>query len=121
MKIRVISALCMLTLAIGYASAAKVNTERHITVNNQERKYILYVPDNVSKNPPLVISLHGAAGHHTDRTPFRMSVADSEGCIVVYPQGNDQYFPIFGGYTPGYYTHQRAHQTTHAHGFARVV
>ncbi len=102
----------MLTLAIGYASAAKVNTERHITVNNQERKYILYVPDNVSKNPPLVISLHGAAGHHTDRTPFRMSVADSEGCIVVYPQGNDQYFPIFGGYTPGWNASGEANEDT---------
>ena len=82
--------------------AAKVNTEKTISVDNKERKYILYVPDNVKNNPPLVISLHGAGGHDTDRSPFRTSVADSEGCIVVYPQGNDQFFPVFGGYIPGW-------------------
>ncbi len=79
---------------------AKVNTEKTISVDSKERKYILYVPDNVSENPPLVFSLHGAAGHDTDRSPFRTSVADAEGCIVVYPQGNDQFFPVFGGYMP---------------------
>ena len=99
---RVISALCMLGFIVSGAIAAKVNTEKHITVDNKERKYVLYVPDNVSENAPLVISLHGAGGHDTDRCPFRTSVADKEGCIVVYPQGNDQFFPVFGGYIPGW-------------------
>ncbi|MDE6637347.1 MAG: prolyl oligopeptidase family serine peptidase [Muribaculaceae bacterium] len=99
---RVISALFMLAFIACNGLAAKVNTEKHITVGNQERKYILYVPDNVSVNPPLVFSLHGASGHDTDRSPFRTDVADSEGCIVVYPQGNDQFFPVFGGYIPGW-------------------
>lgn len=99
---RVISALCMLGLMGCGAWAAKVNTEKIITVDNKERKYVLYVPDNVKENAPLVISLHGASGHDTDRSPFRTSVADSEGCIVVYPQGNDQFFPVFGGYIPGW-------------------
>ncbi|MDE6380497.1 MAG: hypothetical protein K2L11_08500 [Muribaculaceae bacterium] len=97
-----ISTLCMLGLMACSAWAAKVNTEKKITVDNKERKYVLYVPDNVKENAPLVISLHGAAGHDTDRSPFRTSVADSEGCIVVYPQGNDQFFPVFGGSTPGW-------------------
>ncbi len=97
-----ISALCMLAFIGGNGLAAKVNTEKIISVDNKERKYILYVPDKVSENPPLVISLHGASGHDTDRSPFRTSVADSEGCIVVYPQGNDQFFPVFGGYIPGW-------------------
>ncbi|MDE6785511.1 MAG: prolyl oligopeptidase family serine peptidase [Muribaculaceae bacterium] len=99
---RVISALCMLAFVVSGATAAKVNTEKRITVDNKERKYILYVPDNVSENAPLVISLHGAGGHDTDKSPFRTSVADKEGCIVVYPQGNDQFFPVFGGYIPGW-------------------
>ena len=102
MEKRVISSLCMLAIIACNGLAAKVNTEKHITVGDNERKYILYVPDNVRENPPLVISLHGAAGHDTDRSPFRTSVADSEGCIVVYPQGNDQFFPVFGGSTPGW-------------------
>ena len=99
---RAISALCMFAFIAGTGLAAKVNTEKKITVDNKERKYILYVPDNVKENAPLVISLHGAAGHDTDRSPFRTSVADSEGCIVAYPQGNDQFFPVFGGSTPGW-------------------
>lgn len=109
---RVISALCMLAFIACNGLAAKVDTEKKITVDNKERKYILYVPDNVKENPPLVISLHGASGHDTDRSPFRTSVADSEGCIVVYPQGNDQFFPVFGGYIPGWNASGEANEDT---------
>lgn len=90
------SLLCILTLIVCSASAAKVNTEKSITVNGKARKYILYVPNNVKENSPLVISLHGASGHDTDRSPFRMDVADSKGCIVIYPQGELQNFGPFG-------------------------
>lgn len=76
--------------------AAKVNAEKSVSVNGKTRKYILYVPNNVKDNAPLVISLHGASGHDTDRSPFRMDVADSKGCIVVYPQGELQNFGPFG-------------------------
>ena len=99
---RVISALFMLAFIACNGLAAKVNTEKKITVDNKERKYILYVPDNVKESAPLVFSLHGASGHDADRSPFRTDVADKEGCIVVYPQGNDQFFPVFGGYIPGW-------------------
>lgn len=109
---RVISALCMLAFIASNGLAVKVNTEKKITVDNKERKYVLYVPDNVSENPPLVFSLHGASGHDTDRSPFRTSVADSEGCIVVYPQGNDQFFPVFGGYIPGWNASGEANEDT---------
>lgn len=102
MRKRVVLALCMLSAVVCNGISAKVDKEKSIIVENKERKYILYVPDKVSENPPLVISLHGAAGHDTDRSPFRTSVADSEGCIVVYPQGIDQFFPVFGGYIPGW-------------------
>lgn len=109
---RVVSALCLLGLVVCGLSAAKVNTEKKIIVDNKERKYVLYVPDNVKENAPLVISLHGASGHDTDRSPFRTSVADSEGCIVVYPQGNDQFFPVFGGYIPGWNASGEANEDT---------
>lgn len=82
--------------------AQQINSERTITVNGTVRKYVLYVPDHVKTNPALVVSLHGASGHDTDRSPFRTSVADKEGCIVVYPQGLDQYFPAFGDSIPGW-------------------
>jgi len=99
---RLSTLLCLLTLIVCSASAAKVNTEKTITVNGKTRKYILYVPNNVKENAPLVISLHGASGHDTDRSPFRTDVADSKGCIVLYPQGENQYFAIFGGSIPGW-------------------
>lgn len=102
MSKRIIIALSMLGIVACSGMSAKVNSEKNILVEGKARKYILYVPDNVSKNPPLVFSLHGAAGHDTDRSPFRTTVADKEGCIVVYPQGNDQFFPVFGGYISGW-------------------
>lgn len=99
---KILSSLILLAVSVSSSLAAKVNEEFSITVDGLTRKYILYVPDNVTANPPLVFSLHGASGHDTDRSPFRTSVADAEGCIVVYPQGENQYFPVFGGSIPGW-------------------
>lgn len=73
-----------------------------ITVGDEERQYWLYVPSTVKANCSLVVSLHGASGHSTDRSPFRTDIADKEGCIVVYPQGNPIYFPVFGGTVTGW-------------------
>ena len=85
--------LCMAALEAGSVYAAKVNTEKTITVNGVKRKYILYVPNKLEDKPALVVSLHGASGHDTDYSPFKTNIADAKGCIVVYPQGRDQYFP----------------------------
>lgn len=91
----------MLLLSLGI-EAAKVNQQVTLTVNNETRTYWLYVPDSYTANAPLVVSLHGAAGHSTDKSPFRTTVADSKGCIVVYPQGREIYFPVFGGKVTGW-------------------
>lgn len=101
MKKKTTMIACLLC-AVSSVWAAKVNEERTISVGSLTRKYVLYVPDNVKDDAPLVFSLHGASGHDTDRSPFRTSVADQKGCIVVYPQGVDQYFPVFGGSIPGW-------------------
>lgn len=69
---------------------------RKLNVNGTQREYILHVPNNVGENAPLVLSLHGAAGHDTDRSPMRADVADKEGFIVAYPQGLNQNFGPFG-------------------------
>lgn len=93
---------CLMTLFMCGIQAAKVDTEKTLTVNGTTRKYVLYVPNNVKTNPAVVFSLHGASGHDTDRSPFRTAVADTYGCIVVYPQGANQYFAILGGSIPGW-------------------
>ena len=77
--------------------AAKFNQKITITVGGESREYWLYVPDNVKTVAPLVLSLHGAGGRCTDKSPFRTDVADIEGCIVAYPQGKMTTFPGLGG------------------------
>jgi len=53
------------------------------------RQYILYLPDNLPENAPLVFVLHGYTG-----TAFQMmnyvnmnSIADENGFAICYPQG----------------------------------
>ncbi|MBQ3768566.1 MAG: prolyl oligopeptidase family serine peptidase [Prevotella sp.] len=77
--------------------AAKADKKVTITVGNESREYWLYVPNNVKAEAPLVLSLHGAGGQCTDKSPFRTNVADKEGCIVAYPQGKMTTFPGLGG------------------------
>lgn len=98
---KVLLAILLLGSTMGL-HAAKVNKKVSIVINSQSREYWLYVPDNVQQDAPLVVSLHGASGHCTDKSPFRTDVADKEGCIVVYPQGNPIYFPVFGGTVTGW-------------------
>lgn len=82
---------------------AKVEKDVTIKVGDKNRTFKLYVPNNVKEDAPLVLSLHGAGGHSTDKSPFRTDVADNAGCIVVYPQGLDTVFPGLGGMSaPGW-------------------
>ncbi|MST84360.1 prolyl oligopeptidase family serine peptidase [Prevotellaceae bacterium LKV-178-WT-2A] len=85
------------------ATNAKTDEMRTVTVNGATRAYWLYVPDKVSTPAPLVLSLHGTGGHAADKSPFRTTVADQEGCIVAYPQGEDIFFPVFGSTLPGWH------------------
>lgn len=93
--------LLLFTLCLG-ASAAKVSKSIDITVNGEQRTYWLYVPGSAKNKAPVVFALHGAGGHSTDHSPNFDTIADSNGCIVVYPQGKDIYFPVFGGTVPGW-------------------
>jgi len=79
--------------------AAKANKMVTIKVGNDNRKYLLYVPNNVKENAPLVLSLHGAGGtvSTTTHDPDFHAVADAEGFIVAYPQGLLTTFPGLGG------------------------
>ena len=77
--------------------AAKASQKVSITIDGESREYWLYVPSNVKAKAPLVLSLHGAGGQCTDRSPFRTDVADKAGCIVAYPQGKMTTFPGLGG------------------------
>lgn len=71
-------------------------TQRTLNIDGTDRTYLLYVPTTVSANPALVMSLHGANNHSQDFMPFKTEYAETAGCIVAYPQGAGQNFPIFG-------------------------
>ncbi len=105
-----------------------VHERRVLTVNGKERSYALYVPASVRDSAPLVVSLHGMYGtiysfykmvdgvetkveqenagdegvyyRPNDRSPFRTDVADSAGCIAVYPQGVRRF--LLGGWNYGW-------------------
>ena len=82
--------------------AQKANKSVDITIGDETRSYWLYVPSSMKRNCPLVISLHGANGHSDDRSPFRTDMANKAGCIVAYPQGKLQHFPVFGSDVTGW-------------------
>ena len=70
--------------------------------NTETRSYRLYVPNNVKANAPLVVSLHGANGNQWVNRPMTVEVAESEGFIVVYPQGKTVNFYLAGMNTTGW-------------------
>ena len=86
----------------GNIQAATVNTEKTLTVNGVTKKIYTLCTWQCQSEPFRRILAPRGIGHDTDRSPFRTSVADANGCIVVYPQGANQYFAIFGGSIPGW-------------------
>ena len=97
--------VCGLLMMVGVTMsvmAAKVDKAVNVTVNGVNRSYWLYVPNSVKENAPLVFSLHGTGGNMNNKAPMRTDVADANGFIVVYPQGGQIYFPVFGGTLPGW-------------------
>jgi len=70
--------------------------KQNITVDDKEREYILYLPENLHENSPLVFVCHG----YSDNAENMMNdigmnkIADEKGFAVCYPQGlkdNDGY------------------------------
>lgn len=56
--------------------------------NSVDRQYILYKPQNLSDNAPLVIVLHGRDQNATDAAAFGFNaIADTAQFAVCYPQG----------------------------------
>lgn len=98
---KVLSFLCALASVL-YTYGAKVNQAMTLTVNGETRSYWLYVPNTPKAKAPLVMALHGASGSMTNNSPRFNEIADREGFIIVYPQGKEIYFPVFGGKVTGW-------------------
>lgn len=52
-----------------------------------ERTYLLYVPEGIGEDAPLVIVMHGYGGKAEGYRPEMMTVARENGFAVCYPQG----------------------------------
>jgi len=59
-------------------------------IDGRTRRYFLHLPENLSKNAPLVFVLHGYGGSAKGMIKFSQMnpVADKNGFAVCYPQGN---------------------------------
>ena len=66
-------------------------TTRTLLFDGSEREYILYIPANYDNFDalPLLFNFHGGSGYAADYLNFESdmrSIADTAGCILVYPQ-----------------------------------
>ena len=71
-------------------------------MGSKNRKYRLYVPNNVKENTALVFCLHGTMGSSDNKQPVFDAIANSEGIIVVYGHGENVWFPYFNMNAPGW-------------------
>jgi len=73
-------------------------TTRTIQLDDETRRYAIYLPERLEDPAPLVFELHGGGiyiedetGESGHKTPYKlwMEIAEREGLIVVYPEGLD--------------------------------
>lgn len=86
--------LCLLLLG-GFMSTASAE---EITVDGTRRNYIVYVPSNLGKDRPLLISCHGMnqdAAYQRGMLQIE-SVADTAKFVTVFPNGIDKSWDISG-------------------------
>ncbi len=64
-------------------------TDCTFTHNGLEREYLIYMPDSVVSDTPLVFALHGSGGNASNFEGWigMNDVAETHGFAVVYPQG----------------------------------
>lgn len=91
-KKTLISVVCLAAILYGayYAALRSMDLEYStFTHGGLERTYLLYKPENLPDNAPLVFSLHGYVMAAQDMWYYTgmNDVADKHGFAVVYPQG----------------------------------
>ena len=93
-----LSAVTVLATLLAWAPAAYADgkfgkIEKTIEHGGQEREYILYKPENLPANAPLLLVLHGRG--QTNQEFYELGfndLADKNGFAVAYPQSTYAYF-----------------------------
>ena len=82
----------LLSFGWGLATAEeRFKSSRFLTFEHEaiERKYLLYLPNDLPENAPLVFVLHGYRGDARGYTELGMNrLADAHRFAVCYPQGD---------------------------------
>lgn len=87
------SAVLWLSLCLPGAALAADIQDLRFRHDGIDRRYLLYVPDQLAASPGLVLSLHGGGGGGANAAAFEnpsrhwQTLADREGIVVVYPEG----------------------------------
>jgi len=96
-------------LCIAFGAEAQNNEPKHTEMefDGIEREYILYLPEDLPNNAPLVMVFHGYSGSAAYANSYfdMKELADKNGFAVVYPQGTkDQLNNAF--WQVGYKSHK---------------
>ena len=91
-------AFCLQVLAASEHSYKQQPQKQTIKVGTATREMLVYVPADLPEKAPMVISMHGAsqdANYQMNQTHWN-EVADTAKILVVYPQGNGNFWDISG-------------------------
>ena len=79
----------IIAISISFVASALTRTEEHHTFRHRgmEREYLLYIPEGIGPDAPLVMVLHGYGGRAMKGGENLREVADREKFAVCYAQG----------------------------------
>lgn len=91
-------AFCLQALAAVEHSYKQQPKKQTVKVGTSTREMLVYVPADLPEKAPMVISMHGASqdpNYQMNQTHWN-EVADTAKILVVYPQGNGNFWDISG-------------------------
>jgi predicted esterase/DNA uptake protein ComE-like DNA-binding protein len=86
---RFVTLSAIVLLAVCQTALASKITKQTIEFGGKKRAYYLYVPENVSSKPSLILTLHGSGRDGTSLVEKWKDIADQEGFILAGPNATD--------------------------------
>jgi poly(3-hydroxybutyrate) depolymerase len=85
----VLLAVCQTALGNPLTSSKSKITKQTIEFGGKKRVYYLYLPDKVTSNAPLILTLHGSGRDGLSLVEKWKDIADREGFILAGPNANN--------------------------------
>jgi polyhydroxybutyrate depolymerase len=103
-KILYSAVLVVCVAAYGNLASASTRIERHISVDNLSRSYVVWLPDGYQQRPPfpVVLTFHGGgqAVESMEDNANLQNAREARNFVVVYAAGYEKSFNV-GGYCCG--------------------